>query len=158
MGSPYRAAAASSGSAPCRAWSRCTPLLPGPVADGRAGDTTMVVRRVAALEERLGVQLMRRSTRAVQLTESGQISYDRCVAVLVAAHLVVGVGGPQLPACADEEAPAQLGALLRRREAALLQARAHRGHHLEHEVPVQAPTIGRRREHEVVAQQVAHPE
>jgi DNA-binding transcriptional LysR family regulator len=41
-----------------------------------------VSRRLADLESRLGVQLFRRSTRRLSLTESGRSFYDRCVRVL----------------------------------------------------------------------------
>ena len=43
---------------------------------------SVVSRRVAALEERLGVQLVRRSTRSLQLTELGQAYYERCARIL----------------------------------------------------------------------------
>ena len=41
-----------------------------------------VSRRIAALEERLGAQLLRRTTRRLSLTESGQGFYDRSVRIL----------------------------------------------------------------------------
>ena len=41
-----------------------------------------VSRRLADLEARLGVQLFRRTTRRLSLTESGRSFYDRCVRVL----------------------------------------------------------------------------
>jgi DNA-binding transcriptional LysR family regulator len=42
-------------------------------------------RRVAALEDRLGVQLIHRSTRRFSVTEIGQIYYRHCKAMLVEA-------------------------------------------------------------------------
>lgn len=41
-----------------------------------------VSRRVTALEERLGVQLLRRTTRTVQLTDDGRAFADRCGAAV----------------------------------------------------------------------------
>jgi len=41
-----------------------------------------VSRRVSALEERLGVQLLRRTTRRLNLTETGQGFYDRSARIL----------------------------------------------------------------------------
>lgn len=43
-------------------------------------------RRVAALEERLGVQLLRRSTRRFSVTEIGETYYAHCKAMLVEAE------------------------------------------------------------------------
>ncbi len=43
-------------------------------------------RRVAALEERLGVRLLQRSTRQFTVTEVGQDYYRHCVAMLVEAN------------------------------------------------------------------------
>ncbi|WP_458792649.1 LysR substrate-binding domain-containing protein [Yoonia sp. MH D7] len=43
-------------------------------------------RRVIALEERLGVRLMQRSTRKLTITEIGQKYYHHCVAMLVEAR------------------------------------------------------------------------
>ena len=42
-------------------------------------------RRLAALEERLGVRLIQRSSRHFSVTEIGQMYYQRCVAMLVEA-------------------------------------------------------------------------
>ena len=44
--------------------------------------TTMVSNHVQALEERLGVRLLQRTTRKVNLTEIGKAYYDRCVQIL----------------------------------------------------------------------------
>lgn len=44
--------------------------------------TTMVSNHVQALEERLGVRLLNRTTRKVSLTEVGRAYYDRCVQIL----------------------------------------------------------------------------
>ncbi|MFB9268435.1 LysR family transcriptional regulator [Bradyrhizobium erythrophlei] len=44
--------------------------------------TTMVSNHVQALEDRLGVRLLNRTTRKVSLTEVGQAYYDRCVQIL----------------------------------------------------------------------------
>ena len=43
-------------------------------------------RRIAALEERLGVRLIQRSTRRFSVTEIGQDYYRHCVAMLVEAR------------------------------------------------------------------------
>ena len=42
-------------------------------------------RRVALLEERVGVRLLQRSTRRLALTEAGQVFYEHCAAMLVEA-------------------------------------------------------------------------
>ncbi|MEM9402107.1 MAG: LysR family transcriptional regulator [Pseudomonadota bacterium] len=43
---------------------------------------SVISRRVAALEERLGVQLLRRTTRRINLTDSGRGFYERSAALL----------------------------------------------------------------------------
>ena len=43
-------------------------------------------RRIAQLEERLGVRLLQRSTRHFSVTETGQIYYEHCKAMLVQAE------------------------------------------------------------------------
>lgn len=43
-------------------------------------------RRVASLEERLGVRLIQRSTRRLSLTEAGHAFYEHCAAMLVEAE------------------------------------------------------------------------
>lgn len=54
---------------------------------GRALDQpkSKLSRRIAALEERLGVRLIQRSTRHFSVTEIGQVYYRHCVAMLVEA-------------------------------------------------------------------------
>ena len=44
--------------------------------------TTMVSNHIQALEERLGVRLLNRTTRKVSVTEVGRAYYDRCVQIL----------------------------------------------------------------------------
>ena len=44
--------------------------------------TTMVSNHVQALEDRLGVRLLHRTTRKVSLTEVGRAYYDRCIQIL----------------------------------------------------------------------------
>ncbi|WP_193165325.1 LysR substrate-binding domain-containing protein [Microbulbifer hainanensis] len=46
-------------------------------------------RRVAQLEERLGVRLLQRSTRSLALTEAGQAFYEHCAAMLIEADAAV---------------------------------------------------------------------
>lgn len=48
-------------------------------------------RRIALLEERLGVRLIQRSTRRFSVTEIGQEYYGRCLAVLVEAEAAQSV-------------------------------------------------------------------
>lgn len=60
----------------------------GFAAAGRALDIqkSKLSRRVALLEERLGVRLIQRSSRHFSVTEIGREYYDRCVAMLVEAE------------------------------------------------------------------------
>lgn len=60
----------------------------GFAAAGRALDQpkSKLSRRVAALEERLGVRLVQRSTRHFSVTEIGQEYYRQCLAMLVEAE------------------------------------------------------------------------
>jgi DNA-binding transcriptional LysR family regulator len=44
--------------------------------------TTMVSNHVQALEDRLGVRLLQRTTRKVSLTDVGKAYYDRCIQIL----------------------------------------------------------------------------
>jgi DNA-binding transcriptional LysR family regulator len=44
--------------------------------------TSVVTTHVKALEERLGVRLLNRTTRSVSLTEAGRVYYERCVQIL----------------------------------------------------------------------------
>nr|WP_242522974.1 LysR substrate-binding domain-containing protein [Thiocystis minor] len=50
-------------------------------------EKTRLSRRVAALEQRLGVRLLQRSTRSLALTEAGQRFYDHCVAAVEGARV-----------------------------------------------------------------------
>src|ERR1700722_9173177 len=43
---------------------------------------SMVTNHIQSLEERLGVRLLNRSTRKVNLTEVGHVFYDRCVRII----------------------------------------------------------------------------
>jgi DNA-binding transcriptional LysR family regulator len=49
-------------------------------------EKTRLSRRIAALERRLGVRLLQRTTRAVALTEAGQRFFERCVATVEGAQ------------------------------------------------------------------------
>ncbi|MBV8467459.1 MAG: LysR family transcriptional regulator [Burkholderiales bacterium] len=49
-------------------------------------DKTRMSRRVAALEEDLGVRLLQRTTRSIGLTEAGRRFYERCQAVVDGAR------------------------------------------------------------------------
>src|SRR5262245_23062566 len=49
-------------------------------------EKTRLSRRVAALEKRMGVRLLQRSTRTVALTEAGERFYERCQAVVDGAR------------------------------------------------------------------------
>ena len=44
--------------------------------------TSTVSAKVARLEERLGTTLIRRTTRALSITEAGRAYYERCVRAL----------------------------------------------------------------------------
>jgi DNA-binding transcriptional LysR family regulator len=44
--------------------------------------TTMVSNHIQALEDRLGVRLLNRTTRKISLTEVGKTYYDRCIQIL----------------------------------------------------------------------------
>jgi DNA-binding transcriptional LysR family regulator len=49
-------------------------------------EKTRLSRRIAALEKRLGVRLLQRTTRALALTEAGQRFFERCVATVDGAQ------------------------------------------------------------------------
>jgi DNA-binding transcriptional LysR family regulator len=52
-------------------------------------DKSKLSRRLAQLEERLGVRLLQRNTRALTVTEAGKVFYERCAAMAkeaIAAH------------------------------------------------------------------------
>jgi DNA-binding transcriptional LysR family regulator len=49
-------------------------------------EKTRLSRRIAALEKRLGVRLLQRTTRALALTDAGQRFFDRCVATVEEAQ------------------------------------------------------------------------
>jgi DNA-binding transcriptional LysR family regulator len=49
-------------------------------------EKTRLSRRIAALERRLGVRLLQRTTRALALTEAGQRFFERCVATVEGAQ------------------------------------------------------------------------
>ncbi|MFZ0294306.1 MAG: LysR substrate-binding domain-containing protein [Candidatus Sulfotelmatobacter sp.] len=49
-------------------------------------EKTRLSRRIAALERRLGVRLLQRTTRALSLTEAGQRFFERCVATVEGAQ------------------------------------------------------------------------
>src|ERR1700685_67794 len=49
-------------------------------------EKTRLSRRVAALEKRLGVRLLQRTTRALALTEAGQRFFERCLATVEGAQ------------------------------------------------------------------------
>jgi DNA-binding transcriptional LysR family regulator len=49
-------------------------------------EKTRLSRRVAALEKRLGVRLLQRTTRALALTDAGRHFFDRCVVTVEGAQ------------------------------------------------------------------------
>ena len=49
-------------------------------------EKTRLSRRIAALERRIGVRLLQRTTRALALTEAGQRFFERCVATVEGAQ------------------------------------------------------------------------
>jgi DNA-binding transcriptional LysR family regulator len=49
-------------------------------------EKTRLSRRIAALEKRLGVRLLQRTTRALAITEAGQRFFERCVATVEGAQ------------------------------------------------------------------------
>jgi DNA-binding transcriptional LysR family regulator len=57
--------------------------------------TTMVSNHVQALEDRLGVRLLQRTTRKVSLTEVGKAYYDRCIQILGDVEQADEIAGSQ---------------------------------------------------------------
>lgn len=55
-----------------------------PAARSLALSPSMVTKHIDAIEERIGVRLLSRSTRAVRPSEAGLLYYERCVALLAA--------------------------------------------------------------------------
>ena len=51
-------------------------------AERLAANKSAISRRVSALEERLGVQLLRRTTRSLNLTDTGRSFYERSAQIL----------------------------------------------------------------------------
>ena len=49
-------------------------------------EKTRLSRRIAALERRLGVRLLQRTTRALAVTEAGQLFFERCVSTVEGAQ------------------------------------------------------------------------
>jgi DNA-binding transcriptional LysR family regulator len=67
-----------------------------------------VSRRLADLEERLSVQLVRHTTRRMSLTDTGQGFYERCLRILAdmdEAELAVSQAGKRSNCCAVRETP-----------------------------------------------------
>ena len=58
---------------------------------------SMVTTHVRALEERLGVRLLNRSTRRISLTEVGQAYYERCLQILADVEDAENVASTLLP-------------------------------------------------------------
>ena len=52
-------------------------------AEGLGMQKSTVSRRIALLEERLGVRLINRTTRKLRLTEVGQAYYERCRQIML---------------------------------------------------------------------------
>ncbi|MEQ1564157.1 MAG: LysR substrate-binding domain-containing protein [Myxococcota bacterium] len=79
-----------------------------------AVDPSVVSRRVRALEDRLGVPLLQRSTRRVEPTAAGEDLYERVAPALRALHdaaLEVGSGADALRGRVRVSAPGALGRL-----------------------------------------------
>jgi DNA-binding transcriptional LysR family regulator len=90
-------------------------------------------RRIARLEERLGVRLIQRSTRRFSVTEIGREYYRRCLAMLVEAEAAQGViervrtepRGVIRVSCPTALVHFQLGALIARFMAATPRVEVH---------------------------------
>lgn len=79
----------------------------------RLGVTPSAVsRRVALLEEELGVQLLARTTRTLRLTDDGRAFYDRCVRILeelAEARVAIARSGARPSGTLRVDAPVALG-------------------------------------------------
>jgi DNA-binding transcriptional LysR family regulator len=77
-------------------------------------EKTRLSRRVAALERRLGVRLLQRSTRKLTLTEAGRRFYDQCLATVESAQAAYdGIAELQKePGNGPNERPARAGSEL----------------------------------------------
>ncbi len=72
-------------------------------------------RRIAMLEERLGVRLIQRSTRHFVVTEAGQTYYMHCKAMLVeaeAAQEAIDTLKSRTPGCNPDDMPPTAGTCL----------------------------------------------
>src|SRR2546427_9142554 len=72
----------------------------------------MVSRRLAALEARLGVRLVNRTTRTLHLTDEGASYYESCALVLTeieTAEAAVSAGGNKGPGVLRVALPASFG-------------------------------------------------
>src|SRR5216110_3755702 len=72
----------------------------------------MVSRRLAALESRLGVRLVNRTTRSLHLTDEGASYYESCARVLSeieAAEAAVSAGGNKAQGVLRVALPASFG-------------------------------------------------
>src|SRR5256714_14277071 len=72
----------------------------------------MVSRRLAALEARLGVRLVNRTTRSLHLTDEGASYYESCARVLAeieAAEAAVSAGGNKAQGVLRVALPASFG-------------------------------------------------
>lgn len=56
-------------------------------ADILAIPSSTISRRISALEKMIGLRLLHRTTRKVELTEAGQIYFDRCKRIVEDARL-----------------------------------------------------------------------
>src|SRR5882724_3479637 len=72
-------------------------------------EKTRLSRRIAALEKRLGVRLLQRTTRALALTEAGQRFFERCVATVEGAQAAFDSGGGIAQGTCRSRSPQQPG-------------------------------------------------